>query len=99
MTTLEQQFEQARRLFKSFHEREPDIKAGEIISVGGLVVPTVALEVGRLDAVMYEAIGDGKLYKHDFTRNRSPRLYSNAAANQLYILGGIYRFSDRGILR
>jgi hypothetical protein len=94
-----EQYNAARKLFEDFHERAPDIKRSELVWVGGLLVPTIALEVGTLLSVGYKSVGDGVAYHHEFSRLNRPRLYSNASADQLYILGGGYRFSERGILK
>jgi hypothetical protein len=86
----------ARRLFKRFQYREP--KGSEIVLVGGLLKPVVALEVGTAVALGYKATGDGKDYYHEF-KGRRPKVYVNAAGDQVYFLDGEYRFTDRGFIK
>ncbi len=61
---------------------------------------TTALEVGQLAGVMYEATRDGEkeLYLHRFKKSSRPLLISNHDGSQLGIVGGQYRFTDRGIV-
>lgn len=58
------------------------------------------LVVGKLAGVMYEADrGDGKHnYFHRFKGSSRPLLISDHDGNQLGIVGGRYRFTDRGIV-
>jgi len=63
------------------------------------VMPTVAVELGELVGVIYrsekEQPGSPRNYIH-FMEN-PPRLTSNAEGTQLYIIGGSYRVTPRGI--
>lgn len=65
--------------------REPAIKAG--------------LVVGDLLGVMYATTRDGKheKYCHEFKRGSRPLLVANHDGSQIGIVGGRYRFTDRGI--
>lgn len=86
----------ANRLFRAFQWR--DAKAGEIIEVGGLEKPAVALAVGTAISIGYKAIGDGKDYYHEFEGNR-PKVFVSADGKQVYFLGGEYTFTGRGFIR
>lgn len=88
--------EQARHLFRRFQYRAP--VGDEIVQVGGLVKPVVALAVGTAVSIGYKALGDGKDYYHEF-EGRRPKVFVNAAGNQIYFLGGEYRFTDRGFIK
>lgn len=90
------ELEAARHLFRRFQYREP--KGEEIVLVGGLVKPVVALAVGTAVSIGYKALGDGKDYYHEFEGGR-PKVYVNAAGDQIYFLGGEYRFTDRGFIK
>jgi hypothetical protein len=92
----EAELERARRLFKSFQKRDP--RGQELVTVGGLVHPVVALEVGTAVAIGYKALGDGKDYYHEF-EGRRPKVLVNAAGDQIYFLGGEYLFTDRGFIK
>jgi hypothetical protein len=86
----------ARQLFRRFQAR--DAKKDELILVGGLVKPAVALEVGTLISIGYKALGDGEKYYHEF---ESPlaKVYVNASGDQIFFIGGAYRFTERGFVR
>lgn len=90
------ELEKARQLFRRFQYRQP--KNGELILVGGLVKPAVALAVGTAVSIGYKALGDGKDYYHEFEGAR-PKVFVNAAGDQIYFLGGEYRFTDRGFIK
>jgi len=97
MSTIAEQQAEARALFKSFHHREP--RPNELVLVGGLTQPTVALEVGQFLGIGYKSVGDGKDYYHDFNARNRPSVYVNPHGLQIYILGGGYRFSRWGFIR
>lgn len=62
--------------------------------------PDVALHIGTLDAVSYTTIREGHVekYEHKFKKNARPLLCSSYDGKQLVILGGVYTFTDRGIV-
>jgi len=64
------------------------------------VIHTPIIPVGELRGVIYRASrapGEGpKTYVH-FFKERLPMLASNAAGTRLYIVGGQYRVTRRGI--
>ncbi len=90
------EIEKAISLFRRFQYRAP--RRGEIVSVGGLVKPSVALVVGTAISIGYKALGDGKDYYHEF-EGALPRVLVNAAGDQIYLLGGEYRFTERGFIK
>jgi hypothetical protein len=94
------ELERARKLFRRFQYREP--KGDELILLGGpsseLAKPFVALEVGTAVSIGYKALGDGKDYYHEFEGRRA-KVYVNAAGDQIYFLGGEYRFTERGFMK
>lgn len=63
-------------------------------------VHPVVMEVGRLEAVMYETTRDGvrEKYFHRFARNARPKLVASFDGSQLYIVGGHYDFTEDGII-
>jgi hypothetical protein len=93
--SLALQIERARRLFQSFHRRAP--RASEVIEVERPGERLVALEVGILVSVAYQAAGDGKVYEHEFESTR-PKLYVTASGKQMLPVGGSYTFTDRGFV-
>jgi hypothetical protein len=62
--------------------------------------PEVGFVVGTLDAVLYTTVRDGitESYQHKFKKNSQPLLCSTHDGKQLVIVGGRYRFTNRGIV-
>jgi hypothetical protein len=92
------ELEKARNLFKRFQGRYRAEKPGDLILVGGLVEPVVALAVGIAVSIGYKALGDGQDYYHEFEGTR-PKVFVNAAGDQVYFIGGEYRFTERGFIK
>ena len=84
----------AVKLFKDFTGDNP-----EYIDTVDLTVDSVAMAIGHCDAVMYETVREGKTekYVHKFKKGARPVLAVSSDGTQLYILGGEYVFTDRGI--
>jgi hypothetical protein len=62
------------------------------------IVPPVVVELGRLVAVMYRSdkwVGHPRTYIHYM--EDPPRLVSDVAGRQLFVIGGNYRVTARGI--
>jgi hypothetical protein len=90
------ELQQARRLFKAFHGRDP--RGQEIAQLGPAAGVPVALEVGQLLSIGYKALGDGKAYFHEFDSPRA-KVYVSPDGRQIFLAGGLYRFSDRGFIK
>lgn len=88
---------QARKRFRDFHERDPR-GVNDIVNIGGVSVPTLGLAVGDFYAITYRAVGDGHLYTHQFGSTNRPLVYVNSDGRQIYILGGGYKFTNRGFI-
>lgn len=60
----------------------------------------VAFKIGEVDGILYTTVRDGKKesYIHEFKKKSRPLLASSFDGNQLYILGGGYKFTNRGIV-
>lgn len=60
---------------------------------------SVVYELGKLKAVIYEAEIDGEVnnYIHEFGKTETPILAVSFDGKQLYILGGGYEVTNRGI--
>jgi hypothetical protein len=83
--------------------------AGEVFAqVDALDVPGLLtndtdhalIVVGKLDGVMYETVRDGRTekYVHEFANYARPLLATSHDGRSLYILGGGFRFTERGIV-
>jgi hypothetical protein len=83
-------------LYQKFREAEPRY----VDSVKINPLPRVAMEIGRLDGVLYTTTHAGKTtkYIHKFTGRSRPVLATDGKGRQLYILGGGYDFTEDGIV-
>ena len=63
------------------------------------LMPPVAVELGELSGIIYRSDkwqpGEPRTYIH-FMED-PPRLVSNVEGSQLYVVGGSYRVTERGI--
>lgn len=59
-----------------------------------------AFLIGDLDGLLYTTVRDGEKesYIHKFKKKSRPQLASSFDGKQLFILGGGYRFTERGII-
>lgn len=91
-----QKYEDAVQLYESFsgHEAEP---IGKVTFPDN---PKIGLAIGRLMGVAYETVRDGKTerYFHRFKKSSQPLLVSSSDGNQLFVIGGSYNFTERGIV-
>lgn len=62
-------------------------------------VPSVAVQFGELEGVMYNTVRDGKAerYLHKFSKKSRPLLGVSHDGTQLVIVGGRYQFTSAGI--
>lgn len=74
--------------------------ADEIVSVDKPVLPDVMLTVGDIDGILYTTVRDGKVekYIHKFKKNCRPLFCVSHDGEQLFMLGGSYDFTERGIV-
>jgi len=88
-------YRKAVSLYKDFHGEHP-----KHVDDWDIVVPSVALQVGKVTGIMYKTKMDGKVqeFLHEFTGKAQPILASSADGKQLLILGGDYKFTERGIV-
>lgn len=86
--------QQAAQLFHDFTGR----KTAHIIKHELPASPTEGLVFGRLVDVGYESARDGRLYRHTFRIRSRPLLVATPDGKTVYIVGGRYAFTDRGIV-
>jgi hypothetical protein len=86
----------AAHLFESFTGR----KAKFVTKVEYPPNPRVALDIGKVVGLIYEADMDGKLetFIHKFKKRSRPRFVVSHDGKQLYLLAGEYDFTERGIV-
>lgn len=84
----------ASSLLESFSGQTPK----RIVKVDFPKVPRVAVAFGELIEVGYRSVRDGQLYRHTFRLKKSrPLLAASSDGKSVYIVGGRYAFTDRGI--
>ena len=86
---------QAVELFESFRERKPT-RIGRVT----LKVPTVVAAMGYVEGIDYRTTHGSKteLYHHDFAPGSRPLLAVSADGRQILLLGGRYKWTERGIV-
>jgi hypothetical protein len=91
----ERNLERAAKLFADFSGHEP----GEILEADAPDLRE-GLVVGHADGVLYETVRDGRTerYIHKFKKRSRPLLVSNHDGSALGLIGGSFRFTDRGIV-
>jgi transglutaminase-like putative cysteine protease len=88
--------QKGRGLYRAFSRRRPS----RILTIRtGRTMPGIVVELGRLRGLIYRAEkgwpGRPRTYIH--VMEDPPRLVSNVEGTQLYIVGGNYRVTPRGI--
>lgn len=65
-----------------------------------LNVPDVGLQFGKCTGIMYETVRDGnhEYYCHEFKKTARPIIGASHDGKQLILVGGNYRFTNRGIV-
>lgn len=63
-------------------------------------VPPVGVSIGTLDGVLYTTVRDGvtEKYIHKFKAKDKPTLVVSPDGAQMFIVGGGYDFTERGIV-
>lgn len=88
----------AARLFEKFTGH--DASANDSITITVPALPKVAAIIGDLDFVGYTTVRDGvtESYIHKFAARDKPMLCVTPDGRQILVLGGAYRFTERGIV-
>jgi hypothetical protein len=94
--SLARQNQQATDLFKRFTGH--DLEWAEDVELPD--IPAALAVIGKIDFIGYTTRRDGKTeaYKHDFSRGSKPLLCIAPDGSQIYIVGGLYVFTERGIV-
>lgn len=85
----------AARLYRDFREETP--RRAKVIRV---TLPKVAAIMGHVRSIEYDTTHRGKthLYKHTFAPGSRPMLVAGTRNGQLYLIGGRYHVTERGIV-
>ena len=91
-----QKLRDAVKLYENFsgHDAEP------IGQVEFPENPQIALAIGDILGVAYETVRDGKVekYYHAFKKSARPLFVVSHDGKQLFMIGGSYDFTERGIV-
>jgi len=84
----------ARSLYRAFREDKP----GRSRRVG-IDVPRAAAVVGQVEFIGYVTTHRGKsyLYLHEFAEGSRPMMVAGKRRGQLFLVGGRFKFTARGI--
>jgi hypothetical protein len=87
--------DQGIELFRDFRGEDP-----RYIKTVRMVVPDVAVLIGTCDGVLYTTQRNGRIeeYIHKFEKKARPLLASSFDGRGLFLIGGSYNFTDRGIV-
>jgi hypothetical protein len=88
----------AARLREDFTGHTPRMK--DIVKMPKPRYPDAAMVVGELDGLLYTTVRDGKVesYIHRFRQRSRPLLCVSPDGKTLFMLGGAYSFTERGIV-
>lgn len=72
----------------------------EEVRIDKPVLPDVMLVVGDIDGIMYTTVRDGVMekYVHQFKKKARPLFCVSHDGQQIYLIGGEYDFTERGIV-
>lgn len=86
--------ERAARLYKGFREAPP-----QKVTIVRRALPKALAQIGLAEFVGYATThhGELKLYIHEFAAGSRPGLYASGRRGELYLLGGRFTVTDRGI--
>ncbi|HEY6020918.1 MAG TPA: hypothetical protein VIY48_13765 [Candidatus Paceibacterota bacterium] len=92
----ETQLQNARDLYERFTGHE----GNEVVSIDKPHMPDVMLVVGDVDGILYTTTRDGETekYIHKFKKNCRPLFCVSHDGKQIFMLGGSYDFTERGIV-
>ena len=87
----------AQRACRDFRWGDP-CDGGQLVHIPP--PPLVLVEIGPLVSVVYEATKRGQTahWEHDFEEQRPVLAYDDMGDDQLYIVGGDYKVTPRGIV-
>jgi hypothetical protein len=90
-----QRIQRAAGLYEDFTGDAP-----RYVETVQIEIPRVVMLVGECDGVLYSCKRDRKLehYIHKFKKQSRPLLCTNETGSALFLIGGSYSFTERGIV-
>jgi len=88
--------DQAADLYERFSGHDPEA----IGRINIPKIPRVGVAIGEVDGILYSTIRDGKFekYIHKFHKKDRPMFIVSPDGKQLFLIGGNYTFTERGIV-
>jgi len=85
----------AIKIYKDFREKNP-----QTLSVFEVDVPSAVACIGHVESIDYRTTHGKKLalYRHDFSPGSRPLFCVAADGRSLWLLGGRFKFTERGIV-
>lgn len=82
------------------YERFSGHQAEAIGEISIPAVPKTGIAIGTLDGVLYTTVRDGvtERYIHEFKKRDAPLLVVSPDGKQMFIVGGSFDFTERGIV-
>ena len=89
------QIARAVKLYRDFRGDDPR----EVVTMKLPPAPAALLTVGEVTGIMYRTKREGQVdqYLHRFRKNARPTLAATPTGKHLYLLGGAYRVTEKGI--
>ena len=102
----DREFHATVSIYENFREKKPrriaviPVDIPKIVAVIGHVEALWKTKDGHLGSIDYKTTHGRKvaLYRHDFAAGSRPLLCVSADGRQLLLLGGRYKFTERGIV-
>lgn len=93
---MSSQRDKAERIYAAFHEEKSD--GGMMVNIP--VPPKMVWQLGEVLSIAYKATIDGKMvsYEHDFKRGCGPFLAVSVDGKDLFLAGGSFKVTERGIV-
>jgi hypothetical protein len=90
------EFLKAAKLYENFTGHEGEVIAKIKLSP----MPKAVAVVGEIDFIGYTTFRDGvtEKYIHKFAKNARPMFCVSPDGTQIFLIGGEYRFTERGIV-
>jgi hypothetical protein len=85
---------------KSLYERFSGHDAVEVGTIRVPDMPAVGVAIGEVDGILYTTVRDGvtEKYIHKFAKRDRPLFVVDSTGKTLYLVGGNYTFTERGIV-
>ena len=85
---------------KSLYEKFREAPVKRVRKITAPALPRAVAVMGYLEFVGYSTTHGGKaaMYKHKFAKGSRPLLCAGPGKNQLYLIGGRFHVTERGIV-